>query len=72
VSLVHNEQTKLTAGAFDRLSTACFALGVIAPIVAASFGAPGYSIGLALIGFSLGWLIVSLGLHFLARTTGGD
>jgi len=33
------------------------ALALIAPY-AAMFGAPGYSVGLALIGFSLGWLAV--------------
>lgn len=67
MSLVHNEQTKYTAAALDRVSTACIAIGVIAPVVAATFGAPGYSVGRALVGFSLGWLFVGAGLHLLGR-----
>ncbi len=44
MTLIHNEQTKLTASAFDRASTACLTVGVIAPVAATFFnlgGAPG-------------------------------
>ena len=67
MSLIHNEQTKLTAGALDRISTAAIAIGVIAPVVAATFGAPGYSGRAALILFSGGWFVVGIGLHLLGR-----
>jgi hypothetical protein len=33
--LVFNEQTKLFANALDRLSTACFSVGVLAPVAGA-------------------------------------
>lgn len=67
MSLIYNEQTKLTAGTVDRISTACFAIGVVAPITAAAFGVPGYAPGLAVVGFSLGWLFVGTCLHLVAR-----
>ena len=67
MSLVHNEQTKLTAGAFDRVSTACLALGVIAPVAAWTFGAPGYFIGPTLIGFTAAWCAFGVGIHLVAR-----
>jgi hypothetical protein len=34
-TLVFNEQTKLLANAYDRLSTACVSVGVLAPIAGA-------------------------------------
>jgi hypothetical protein len=36
-NLVFNEQTKLFATALDRLSTACFSIGVLAPAAGAYF-----------------------------------
>lgn len=33
-AVVHNERTKLLANALDRASTACFAIGALAPTVA--------------------------------------
>ncbi len=33
MSLIHNERTKLLANALDRTSTACLAVGLIAPVV---------------------------------------
>jgi hypothetical protein len=36
-NLVFNEQTKLFATALDRLSTACFSVGVLAPVAGAYF-----------------------------------
>jgi len=35
--LVFNEQTKLFATGLDRVSTACFTLGVLAPVAGAYF-----------------------------------
>ena len=65
--LVHNERTKFSAGALDRISTACIAIGAIAPIVALTSGTPGYSFGWSLMGFSFGWLFVGVVLHFIGR-----
>lgn len=39
MSVVHNEQTKYIANAFDRASTSCLTVGAFAPI-AAAFYAP--------------------------------
>jgi len=36
-NLVFNEQTKLFATALDRVSTACFTVGVLAPVAGAYF-----------------------------------
>ena len=36
-NLVFNEQTKLFASALDRVSTACFTVGVLAPVAGAYF-----------------------------------
>jgi hypothetical protein len=65
--VVHNEQTKYSAAALDRISTACIAIGAIAPIVAVTVGTPGYAPGWGLIGFSVVWLLVGAVLHFLGR-----
>ena len=40
MSLIHNEQTKLTATWLDTAGTASIAVGVIAPLAAAVFGYP--------------------------------
>ena len=65
--VVHNERAKYSAAALDRISTACIALGVIAPAVALTSGTPGYSFGWSVVGFSLSWLFVSGALHFIGR-----
>ena len=66
MSLVHNERTKLLANALDRASTACFAIGALAPTVAAYGGtASGPILGVIVTAF--GWILVAFGLHFGAR-----
>ena len=65
--VIHNEQAKYSAAALDRISTACIAIGAIAPVVAAMVGVPGYAIGWTLIGFSAAWLFVGAVLHFVGR-----
>jgi len=45
--LIENERTKFTAAAVDRISTACIAIGFIAPLTAATVGIPGYAVGWA-------------------------
>jgi hypothetical protein len=60
-NLVFNEQTKLFATALDRLSTACFTVGVLAPVAGAYFNLT--ASGTA--GF--GWCCVAGGIiHLLA------
>lgn len=66
MSLIHNEQTKLTAAAIDRLSTACIALGVIAPVVSFGMGGTGYSL-LTVTAFGVVWFSIGACLHFLGR-----
>jgi hypothetical protein len=65
--LIENERTKFTAAAVDRISTACIAIGFIAPLTAATVGIPGYAVGWALIGFSVAWLLIGGALHLLGR-----
>ncbi|GGD11393.1 hypothetical protein [Aureimonas glaciei] len=68
MSLVRNEQTKLTAQAVDRASTACVAIGVIAPVAAAYYQAGSSSAGWPALAIgSIAWLAAAVGLHFGAR-----
>lgn len=75
MSLIHNERVKLTAGALDRASTACFAGTVIAPgagwqALTANLPSGMVPAVLAMI-FAL-WMAAGLGLHYLAwRALGG-
>jgi VIT1/CCC1 family predicted Fe2+/Mn2+ transporter len=64
---IHNERTKLLAGALDRASTASFTVGVLVPIIATLVGLPGYSFGWRLAMMSLSWFFTTLALHFMAR-----
>jgi hypothetical protein len=65
-SLVFNEQTKLFATALDRVSTACFTIGVLAPVAGTYLNLTGSSPA------GLGWCcaayFIAGGLiHLLAR-----
>ncbi|BDA83442.1 hypothetical protein Sa4125_09840 [Aureimonas sp. SA4125] len=68
MTLVRNEQTKLTAQAFDRASTACLTVGVIAPVAATFYNVGNSSVGLStlVIGTSI-WLGAAIALHWSAR-----
>jgi Mg/Co/Ni transporter MgtE len=69
VSLVQNERTKLSAAALNGVAIASIVAGFITPLAAVTFGIPGAAargVGLSTI-FSLLWLLIGLGLHFLAR-----
>jgi hypothetical protein len=64
------ERTKLFAGSLDRASTSCFTVGVATPVAGliynvAAFGAALEWWRLAL--GVLGWLLVAIVLHYLAR-----
>lgn len=68
VSLIHNEQTKLLAGALDRASTACFTVGVAAPAAAAIYTR---STVLDILTFALAaavWLTAAVVLRLIARS----
>ena len=54
---IPNERTKLTATWLNGASVACLAVGAISPIVTAPAGFPLKSAV---------WLLVGLGLHFVA------
>jgi hypothetical protein len=63
---IDNERTKLGANALDRASTACLAVGILAPLAALLQGqarppVAGVSVSPA------GWLIAAIVLHFGAR-----
>lgn len=65
MSLVHNEQTKLTATLLNTVAAAVFVAGVVAPIVALSYDLPGPR-GAAIVASFL-WMVLGGGIHLLAR-----
>lgn len=65
VSLIHNESTKLLANALDRASTACFAIGALAPTVAVYSSNTGPIFGILVT--ATVWILVSIALHVLAQ-----
>src|SRR5687768_12081512 len=70
MSLVRNERWKLLANALDRASTACIAVGVFGPAVAALYdlgGASAMAGGLFGVAASAFWLVAAVVLHFLAQ-----
>jgi hypothetical protein len=68
---VKEEKTKLLAGAIDRASTACLAIGVFAPLAAAFYEVePNHRpAGFFLVLGTLIWLVAAIALHMLARRT---
>lgn len=59
---IHNERTKLLANALDRTSTACVAVGLIAPVVGGGFRGNWDIVASIAI-----WLFAALVLHLGAR-----
>lgn len=68
MSLVHNEQTKLTATWLNTLGTASMTVGVLAPLASVFYGFTGAAIDRAALatGFGL-WLFAGLSLHLAGR-----
>jgi hypothetical protein len=66
MSLIHNERTKLLASAFDRASTACLTVGILAPGAAALYSATDLPAALLIIG-GLIWLTPAIALHWIAQ-----
>jgi hypothetical protein len=64
VSLVHNEQTKLTATWLNGIAIASIAVGGIAPFVAAILGTSGFVPAFVT---GVTWLTIGAGLHWMAR-----
>jgi membrane protein implicated in regulation of membrane protease activity len=63
---IDNERTKLTANALDRASTACLAVGILAPLATLLQGLarlPGAGIAVSF----TGWLAAAVVLHIGAR-----
>lgn len=67
MSLVHNEQTKLSATYFNGLAIAVFALGAVAPILSYAFGSiAGQPLRAVSVAAAI-CLGISAALHFIAR-----
>jgi hypothetical protein len=63
-----DEKIKLTANSLDRASTACLAVGVIAPLAAAFYDLePSGSGWKSLVLGALIWLLAAIALHYAAR-----
>jgi cation transporter-like permease len=70
MSLVPNEQAKLTASYLNAAAASFFAAGVVAPLAAAVFGLTGTASSisaLTLAGGVLIFFVVSVALHIAAR-----
>jgi hypothetical protein len=65
--LVENEQTKLMAGALDRLSTGCFVVGVLAPYAAVIYGPATHISDDAFLFSLLSWFAAGAFIHYLAQ-----
>ena len=68
MSLVHNEQTKLTANWFNALAVALIAAGFFAPATALLYGLSQPAISFAfMIALTVGCISLSVSLHLMAR-----
>jgi len=64
--MIENERTKLLANALDRASTACLAVGILAPLAAAMQAqAPRFTLVLTV--SLMGWFAAAIMLHIGAR-----
>ena len=68
MSLIHNEQTKLTATALNGIALTFAGGGFITPLIAFSFGIPGAT-GRGAIAILIGmtWFVAGVILHMIAR-----
>lgn len=67
MSLIHNEQTKLTATALNNIAVAFVIAGFVGPLVAYGFGSTSLPPTLATAVISLSWFLIGLILHLIAR-----
>jgi multisubunit Na+/H+ antiporter MnhG subunit len=67
---VANEEIKFLANALDRVSTACFTVGIATPLAGYLYNVAGFRASIALPGLILGllaWITVAVGLHLLGK-----
>ncbi|GEO13497.1 hypothetical protein [Microvirga aerophila] len=67
MSLVHNEQTKLTATALNNIAVAFVIAGFVGPVVALGYGSDALPRGGIAIAVSFIWLFVGFILHSIAK-----
>lgn len=68
MSMIHNEQTKLTANAFNSAATSCFTMGVLAPLAAAFYNFGPTRASSLTIGAGVAiWLAAATVLHYHGR-----
>jgi hypothetical protein len=66
-SLIHNERRKYVATWLNTIAATVIAVGVVAPLVAISYGVPGPISGAFAVLISLAWLATGLLLHLLVH-----
>ena len=67
MSVIHNEQTKLTATALNNLAVATVIAGFVGPTVALRFPPAGLQVDAFAVAVSVAWLLVGWILHLVAR-----
>jgi hypothetical protein len=67
VSLIHNEQTKLTATALNNVAVAFVIAGFVGPMVAVGYGTAALARDAVAIVVSIVWLLVGFILHSIAK-----
>ncbi|MBS7543385.1 hypothetical protein [Ancylobacter oerskovii] len=67
MSLVPNERTKYLATLINTVAAASIVAGVVAPMVAFTFGMPGPISGGFTVAVGIVWLLVGAALHYTVR-----
>lgn len=67
MSLIHNERMKYLATLVNTVASATIVAGVIAPLVAFTYGVPGPAGSAFTIVVSLVWLFTGAALHYAVR-----
>jgi hypothetical protein len=67
VSVIHNEQTKLTATALNNVAVATVIAGFLGPILALRLDSAGVQADAVAVVASVAWLFVGWILHLVAR-----
>ena len=69
MSLIHNEQAKLSATLLNNLAMAFIAAGVVTPLIAYFYGVGGSApIGVIRLAAGAGiWFLTGIGIHLAAR-----
>lgn len=67
MSLIHNEQTKLTATALNNVAVAFVIAGFVGPMVAVGYGSEAMARDAVAIVVSVIWLLVGFILHSIAK-----